>query len=151
MPLFWPDLAPSRSTDSIHPVLTSFADEVCRAVAQIFAYVGSLAVLAILGIHAWNQLLAVDTDEPTAKVEWSAADRSDPALAASKQDKGENSGTYTILGHPAGDHTDIPPWAEGDHKPAAEPKRGNSTGASTAEGAADWVSGTENPQLRGAI
>ena len=148
MPLFWTDLTPSRSTDSIHPVLTSFADEVCKAVAQIFAYVGTLAVLAILSIHAWNQLLAVDTDEPTAKVQWSAADHSYPA---SKQDQREKSATYTILQHPTGSRTDIPRWAEGNHEPAAELKRGNSASASTAEDAADWVSGTENLQLRGAF
>jgi hypothetical protein len=141
MPLFWTDLAPSRSTDSIHPVLTSFADEVCKTVAQIFAYVGTLAVLAILGIHACDQLLAVDTDEPTAKVQWSAADRSDPELAVSKQDKDEKSVAYTILRHPAGGRKNILRGAG----------RGNSADASTAEGAADWVSGTENPQLRGTL
>jgi hypothetical protein len=151
MPLFWTDLAPSRSTDSIHPVLTSFADEICKTVAQIFAYVGTLAVLAILGIQAWDQLQAVDIDEPSAKAAWSAADRSYPALAISKQDKDEKSATYTILGHPAGGRRDILRWAEGDLKPPAELKRGKSAGASTAEGAADWVSGNENPQLRGAF
>jgi hypothetical protein len=118
MPLFWADPAPSLSTDRIHPALTSFADEVCATVARIFAYVGTLALLAILGIHAWDQ---VDTGEPTAKAEWSVADHSYPAFAVDKQDQDEKSATYITLRNPAGGRKDILRWAgAGIIRPAAE-------------------------------
>jgi hypothetical protein len=120
MSLFWADPAGSRTTDGIHPALTSFADEVCATVARIFAYVGTLALVAILGVHAWDRLRAGDTDEP-AKAEWSLAERSYPAFAISKQDRGEKSATYTILRHPAGGRKDILRWvAAGMIQPAAE-------------------------------
>jgi hypothetical protein len=120
MPLFWASPAASRTTDTIYPALTSAADEVCATVARIFAYVGTLALLAILGVHAWDQLRAQVQDEPTEKA-WSLGDHSYPAFAVSKQDPGEKSATYTILRHPAGGRKDILRWAgAGIIKPAAE-------------------------------
>ena len=47
--------SPIRATPSystrIHPALTSFADECCGTLAHLIAYVGTLALLAIIGIH----------------------------------------------------------------------------------------------------
>ncbi len=121
MPLFWADPAPSRSIDGINPALTSFSDEVCATVARIFVYVGTLALLAILGIHAWDQLQAADIGKPAAKADWSVADHSYPAFAVSKQDQGEKSAIYIVQRHPAGGRKDILRWAgEGIIKPAAE-------------------------------
>jgi hypothetical protein len=121
MPLFWAEPASSRSTDRIHPTLMSFADEVCATVARIFAYLGTLALLAILGVHAWDQLHAEGNGEPGAKAAWSTAGRSHPAFAVSKLDQGEKSATYAIVHHPAGGRKDILRWAgAGIIKPAAE-------------------------------
>jgi hypothetical protein len=121
MSLFWADPAPSRSTDIIQPALTSFTDEVCATVARIFAYVGTLALLAILAVHGWDQLQGNDKDEPTGTVAWSVAARSYPAFAVSKQDQGEKSAAYTILRHPLGGRKDILRWAgNGIIRPAAE-------------------------------
>jgi hypothetical protein len=120
MPVFWAAPAPSRSTDSLHPVLTSFSDEVCATVARIFAYVGTLALLAILCIHGWDQLRAIETDAPTEKAGWSVADRSYPAFAVSQLDPSEKSVTYTILRHPEGGRRDIFRWGGGNEKPTAE-------------------------------
>jgi hypothetical protein len=121
MPLFWADLGPSRPTDTIQPALTSFADEACATVARIFAYVGTLALLAILGVHAFDQLQAGDRDEGEAKAAWSVGTRSSPAFAVSKMDQAEKSATYTILRHPAGGRKDILRWAgAGIIKPAAQ-------------------------------
>ena len=66
MPLFWADPAPFCATDRMAPALTSFADEVCATVARIFLYVGTLALLAILGTHGWGQLHGGDNHEPAA-------------------------------------------------------------------------------------
>src|ERR1700758_928344 len=101
MPLFWANPAASRATDTISPAMTSAADEVCATVARIFAYVGTLALLAILGVHAFDQLRAEIQVGPTDKAAWSLADRSYPAFAISKQDPSEKSATYTIFRHPA--------------------------------------------------
>jgi|SRR5665213_2278037 len=46
---------PTYST-RIHPALTSFADECFGMLARLIAYVGALALLAIIGIHLWDQL-----------------------------------------------------------------------------------------------
>ncbi len=104
----------------IHPALTSFADEVCATVARLFAYVGTLALLAILGIHAWDQLQAIETGAPADKAGWSVADRSYPAFAVSQLDPSEKSVTYTILRHPEGGRKDVFRWTDGNEKPAAE-------------------------------
>jgi hypothetical protein len=121
MPLFWANQAASRTTDAIYPALTSAADEVCATVARIFVYVGTLALLAILGVHAWDRLRAEVQGAPAEKADWSLGDRSYPAFALSKQDPSEKSATYTILRHPAGGRKDILRWAgAGILKPAAE-------------------------------
>ena len=49
-------LCPLIHSDRIHPALTSFADECCGMLARLIAYVGALALLAIVGIHLWDQL-----------------------------------------------------------------------------------------------
>ncbi len=36
------------------PTLTSFAGEVCATLARLFAYVGSVALPAILTLHFWE-------------------------------------------------------------------------------------------------
>lgn len=41
----------------IHPKLTSFAGEFCATLARLFAYVGVLALVGILGTRAWDELL----------------------------------------------------------------------------------------------
>src|ERR1700710_142520 len=68
----------------IHPALNSFADECCGMLARLVAYVGTLALLAILGIHLWDQLPEVVAGEPAAKPGWSVATRSHPAFAVSQ-------------------------------------------------------------------
>ena len=66
--------ANSLYRDHIHPTLTTIADEVCATVARLFAYVGTLALLVILGIHGWDQLQAFGIDTPAYKAGWTVAD-----------------------------------------------------------------------------
>jgi hypothetical protein len=40
----------------IHPALTSFLDECCATLARLIAYVGALALFAIVGLNLWDQL-----------------------------------------------------------------------------------------------
>jgi hypothetical protein len=120
MSSFWADPANPPRANKIHPALTSFADEVCATVARLFVYVGTLALLAILGIHGWDQLQAIETDAPAEKAGWSVADRSYPAFAVSQPYPSEKSVTYTILRHPEGGRRDIFRWTDRSDKPTAE-------------------------------
>jgi len=45
-----------RRSTTIDPALTGFAGECCGMLARVIAYVGALALLAIVGIRLWDQL-----------------------------------------------------------------------------------------------
>jgi hypothetical protein len=109
-----------RFAAKIHPVLNSFADEVCATFARLFAYMGTLALLGILAIHGWDQLQDAPADEPSTKPGWATADRSHPAFAVSRQDSHEKSASYTILRHPQGGRKDVLRWISTGDKPLAE-------------------------------
>jgi hypothetical protein len=104
----------------IHPALNSFADECCGMLARLVAYVGTLALLAILGIHLWDRLPDVVAGEPAAKPGWSAALRSQPAFAISQFNFRGKTETYEILRHPEGGRKDVIRWAALGEKPATE-------------------------------
>jgi hypothetical protein len=120
MTSFWTDRAQSPHPNGIQPTLTSFADEVCATVARIFAYVGTLALFAILGIHVWNQYRLAKIAEPAIKAGWTIAGRSHPAFAVSQADQLDKSETYVILRHPEGGRKDILRWRGAGEKPVAE-------------------------------
>jgi hypothetical protein len=101
----------------IHPVLNSLADECCGMLAHLVAYVGALALLAIVGIHLWDELPPGDAVEPSARAGWSAALRSHPAFAVSQFDLPEKTETYEILRHPEGGRKDIFRWTARDEGP----------------------------------
>jgi hypothetical protein len=103
----------------IHPALTSFADECCATLARLLAYVGALALLAIVGIHLWDQLPDV-TLEPAARIGWGVATRSYPAFAISQPEFVGKTDTYEILRHPLGGRKDIIRWAVSGEKPTTE-------------------------------
>jgi hypothetical protein len=91
----------------IHPALARFADECCGTLAHLIAYVGALALLAIVGIHLWDELPPRAAAEPSARAGWSVALRSHPAFAVSQFDLPEKTETYQILRHPEGGRKDI--------------------------------------------
>lgn len=118
---FWAHPANSYYyTTRIHPALTSFADEVCGTLARLVAYVGTLALLAILGIHFWQQL-PDEAVEPVAKSTWSVAERTPPAFAVSPFDSLEKTETYQILRHPEGGRKDVFRWTARDARPDEKP------------------------------
>lgn len=111
------------STGQIYPALTSFTDEVCATVARLFAYVGVLALFAILGIHAWDRLRTDMAAEPAPEAAWSVADRSHPAFALSplnSTDKSDKSDSYVIFRHPHGGRKDVLRWTGPGDRPVAE-------------------------------
>ena len=107
-------------TTAIHPALTSFADECCGTLARLIAYVGTLALLAIVGIHLWDQLPAGEAIAPSARAGWNQALRSYPAFAVSQFDSSEKTETYQILRHPEGGRKDVLRWTVQGDKPVAE-------------------------------
>ncbi len=100
----------------IHPVLNSLADECCGMLARLAAYLGALALLAIVGIHLWDELPATEAVGRSARAGWSVATRSHPAFAVSQFDLAEKTEAYEILRHPEGGRKDILSWAAPDGK-----------------------------------
>jgi hypothetical protein len=105
---------------SLHLALAAFADEVVGTLARLFAYVGTLALFAILGLAALGQLPDLRGDEPAPGKGWSVADRSHPAFALSRLDSSEKTASYTILRHPAGGRRDVMRWTGEADKVLAE-------------------------------
>ena len=101
--------------DRIHPALTSFADEFCGTLARLIAYVGALALLAILGIALWDQLPAAMSE--TCGLGAGDAQR---AFTISQLDSHDKTETYEIFRHPLGGRKDIFRWADADRTPVAE-------------------------------
>jgi hypothetical protein len=120
MRLFWATHATPHDPTRIHPALTSFAGECCGTLARLLAYVGVLALLAIAGIHLWDELPAGLASEPSAKAGWSVAVRSYPAFAVSQFDLPEKTEAYQILRHPEGGRKDVFRWTAQGERPIAE-------------------------------
>jgi hypothetical protein len=99
-------------------MLNSFVDECYGTLARLFAYVGTLALLAIFGLHLWDQLPIGEAAERSATAGWSMALRSHPAFAVSQFDmpgKTEaKTEAYEILRHPEGGRKDIFRWTLGE-------------------------------------
>jgi hypothetical protein len=117
---FWATRATPYYPSQIHLALNSFADECCATLACLFVYVGTLALLAIAGIHLWDQLPAIEITESSATPGWSVASRSQPAFAISQFDFPEKTETYDIFRHPEGGRKDVLHWAAQGEKPVAE-------------------------------
>ena len=118
---FWAIRALPSYQTPIHPALTSFADECCGMLARLIAYVGTLALLAIFGVHLWDQLPVAEGNEPSATVGWAVASRSHPAFAVSQFDLPEKTETYEVFRHPLGGRRDVISWAARDAKPGERP------------------------------
>ena len=113
-------MAAISTRTSIHLALLVFADEVVGTLAHLFAYVGALALFAILGLVALGQLPDLRDDKPAEKPGWSVADRSHPAFALSRLDSSEKTASYIILRHPEGGRRDVMRWTGAADKPVAE-------------------------------
>jgi hypothetical protein len=107
---FWTIPANPHYPTSIHPALTSFADECAGTLARLAAYVGALALLAMAGLHLWDELPVIATAEPAPKAGWSLASRSHPAFAVTPLDSQSKTETYEIFRHPEGGRRDVLHW-----------------------------------------
>jgi hypothetical protein len=121
MRTFWAHRAHPSNQTPIHPALTSFVDECCSTLARLLAYVGTIALVAILGIHIWQGLPADESNEAPAKAAWSAVERPHPAFAVIQVDLSDKTETYEILRHPLGGRRDVIRWSARDAAPGARP------------------------------
>ncbi len=83
---FWGTRADSHYAPGIHPALSNFVDECYGTLSRLTAYVGALALVAILVVHFWDDLRFGIVDVPPIKADWSVATRSYPAFAVSQMD-----------------------------------------------------------------
>ncbi len=104
----------------IHPALRSFADECCGVLARLVAYVGALALIAIIGLSLWDELPLKGLGDPSAKSAWIMASRANPAFAVSQFDLSGKTESYEILRHVDGGRKDVLRWAAQGEKPIAE-------------------------------
>jgi hypothetical protein len=110
----------SSCPDRKHPALYSFADECCGVLARLVAYVGALALLAILGVHLWDRLPEFAHVEAVLEKGWSEASLSKPAFAVSNPDSIDKTVTYEIFRHSEGGRKDILRWGTPGERPVAE-------------------------------
>jgi hypothetical protein len=124
MPSFWTDGTSFSYSYHVHPAPTDFTDEICATVARVFAYVGTLALFGILGVHLWSQYDAMKAAGPAALTGWAAgwnvSGRSHPAFAVSQVDQPYKSATYTILRRPEGGRKDILRWTDATERQVME-------------------------------
>jgi hypothetical protein len=86
----------------MHPALTSLLDEWYRLLAGLMAYVGGLALLAMLGVHVWDQLQS-DQSWVIDAIEQSLADEPRPIMQSRPDsppaplDYPEKTATYEVL------------------------------------------------------
>ncbi len=69
---FWATPADPHDPTGIHPTLNDFAAECAATLTRLMAYVGVLGLLAMAGLHFWDELPDA-APEPAAKAGWSLA------------------------------------------------------------------------------
>lgn len=108
-------------TGGVHPALLRFADEARGVLTRLFAYVGSLAIIAMVGLAAWNEIQVAEAVEPAARASWAPAARSYPAFAVGQFDFPGKTEAYEIFRHPGGGRKDVIRWTVAQaEKPIAE-------------------------------
>jgi hypothetical protein len=120
MQSFWATRTTPYYPTRTHSALVSFADECSGTFARLIAYVGTLALLAIVGISLWDHLADDEAIEPPARAGWNVAQGSYPAFTVSQFNLPEKTKTYEILRHPEGGRKDIFRWAVEGQRPLAE-------------------------------
>ena len=113
--------ANSHYTPRIHPALASFADEVCGTLARLFAYLMTLALIAILRHRALGPVARRhgDGDRRPRPVEPGRRARARRSPSASSICHGKTE-TYEIFRHPEGGRKDVFRWSGVGGKPVAE-------------------------------
>ncbi|WP_375414867.1 hypothetical protein [uncultured Bradyrhizobium sp.] len=107
-------------TAPIHPALRRFADECSGVLARVVAYLGALALIAILGLSLWNDMPLGRAGDAAPRQAWEMAARAHPAFAVSQFNLPGKTETYEIFRHPAGGRKDVFRWRTQGERPIAE-------------------------------
>ena len=108
------------------PGLRGFADECRDAALRIMAYIGGLALIAIVVVTGANPFAKAAIQaaiEPIASVrpDWTAAPRLQPAFSVSQIDLAGHTETYDVLRNGTAGRKDVLRWMlPGDPRPVAE-------------------------------
>jgi hypothetical protein len=87
-------------------------DELHATCVRLLAYMGGLALLAILAVELFRTVPVVAAAAPTVQPQWVAAARPAPAFAVSVAELGESDFRYAILRHAAGGRKDVLTWGD---------------------------------------
>lgn len=109
----------SHTPSRIRAALKSAVDEVCGTLARLIAYLGTLALMFILGVYLWDQMPSMRVENP-ARPDWIPAQRSTPAFASTSSDFIYKSKSYRIFRHPEGGRRDVLRWDAGNGQAVAE-------------------------------
>jgi len=161
---------PADPARSRQPALTHLGDEVCATIARLFAYVGTLALIAILAVHGCDRLQIMLSESGLPDSSFATANSTHQAFQSYSSIKSDS---YSIPRAPRWAGSDgktlarlelnnpvraasadfatrtnetAPPKAAG-----AALKQGDSSDAGTSAPSADWMTGHENLQLRGTL
>lgn len=110
--------SPSQS-NSLHPVLQSFAEECHGLLVRLLGYVGALALVAIASLQMFGGIIP-GPRPPAAAAEWSKATHSRPAFAIHETETGEKTVSYDVFRHPDGGRRDVILWTAAGQTPAGE-------------------------------
>jgi hypothetical protein len=87
-------------------------DELHATCVRLLAYMGGLALIAILAVELFRTFPVVATAAPTLQPQWVAAARPAPAFALSVAELGENDFRYAILRHAINGRKDVLTWGD---------------------------------------
>jgi len=132
-------LLPADPAQSPHPPLTNLGDEICKTVARLFAYLGTLALIAMLAVQGLDRLQAMLSEQPLPNLGWTARGAVSGAATAQPYFK-RKSGAYSDAGNPVAPSSAV-----------AGLVHESRVGAVTSAASDDWMTGPEKPQLRGTL
>jgi hypothetical protein len=95
----------TASGPEVQPALRSVGDELKATLVRLFAYVGALAVLAVVAAHFFQAEEPAIASEPAPRAEWLAIERPYRAFALSSPNLPEPD--YAIQRHNAGGRKDL--------------------------------------------
>jgi hypothetical protein len=124
---------------SPHPPLTNLGDEICKTVARLFAYLGTLALIAMLAVQGVDRLQAMLSEQSLPNLGWTEGGALSSATPAEPYSRLKSS-AYIAIRHP------VAPSSA-----AAGLAHESRVGAVTSAASEDWMTGPEKPQLRGTL
>jgi hypothetical protein len=139
------------SRTQLHLALAGFADEVVGTLAHLLAYVGVLALFAILSPAALDRLPDVGDEEPGPQAGWTTADHSHPSSAINQLDSLKKTSAGRRGGIACPPNRPLRLNADNGPRPAESSAHAELNRGSCDPPDSDWLLGAANAQLRGTL